>query len=62
MLHCSSDVANREMEAVAQMREAVQMVETAALEKEQVLLAFQVLAWFYMVQTTYSTSVYNRDH
>lgn len=37
----SSDVANREMEAVAQMREAVQMVETAALEKEQAEVALQ---------------------
>jgi len=33
---CSADVGNRELEAVAEMREAVQMVETAALEKEQV--------------------------
>ena len=32
----STDVGNREMEAVTQMREAVQMVETASLEKEQV--------------------------
>ncbi|WAQ98644.1 SCLT1-like protein [Mya arenaria] len=32
----STDVGKHELEAVAQMREAVQMVETAALEKEQV--------------------------
>lgn len=32
----SADVSKREMEAVTQMREAVQMVEAASLEKEQV--------------------------
>ncbi|XP_060561828.1 sodium channel and clathrin linker 1-like isoform X1 [Ruditapes philippinarum] len=37
----NSDVANRELEAVAQMREAVQMVETAALEKEQAEVSLQ---------------------
>jgi len=31
-------VGKRELDAVAQMREAVQMVETAALEKEQVFV------------------------
>ena len=32
----SGDVSKREMEAVSQMREAVQMVEAASLDKEQV--------------------------
>ena len=35
---CSADVSKREMEAVSQMREAVQMVEAASLEKEQVVV------------------------
>ena len=36
ILNSSADVSKREMEAVSQMREAVQMVEAASLDKEQV--------------------------
>lgn len=36
ILFSSADVSKREMEAVTQMREAVQMVEAASLDKEQV--------------------------